>query len=319
MKKCIVLALMVLAGKVFAQKMDSTNNPKTNITLQTSNGNIKGTLQVPDSKRKIPLVIIVAGSGPTDRDGNSGKDVTANSYRILADSLLKYNIAVLRYDKRGIGESADASAKENDLRFDDYINDVVAWVKQLSGDKRFSSIAIAGHSEGSLIGMIACARSKAAKFISIAGAGKPLSQTLKTQLAAQPKQIQEMCFPIIDSLVSGQLVRSVPPMLYSVFRPSVQPYLISLFKYDPIAEIAKLKIPVLIINGTTDIQVGAQDAKDLNRACSQSKLLIVEGMSHLLKEGPEDRTQNIALYNNSPDTPVKSELVKSMVTFIKTN
>jgi uncharacterized protein len=317
MKKVFLPALIVLAMHSFAQTIKDTVTTATNIVLETATGKIRGSLTVPSKGKKFAVVLIIAGSGPTDRNGNSGAAVTANSYKILADSLLQHNIASLRYDKRGIAESTDAGTKEEELSFENYIDDAAAWVALLKKDKRFGSIIIAGHSEGSLVGIVAAKKASVDKYISIAGAGGPVYETLKKQLAAQPEQIQKMCYPMLDTLASGKKLTVVPPMLNSLFRPSVQPYLISWFKYDPRKEIAKLALPVLIINGTTDIQVSVDDAKNLHTACKQSKLLLVEGMTHLLKEGPADRDKNIALYNSTPGEPVKTALVQAMVQFIK--
>jgi uncharacterized protein len=318
MQKIILSVLILLTSYSYAQKLRDTVTTVTNIVLQTTTGKISGSLSVPTTGKKFAVVLIIAGSGPTDRNGNSGAAVTANSYKILADSLLQHHIASLRYDKRGIAESSNANTKEEDLTFEDYINDAVAWVALLKKDKRFSTIIIAGHSEGSLIGMVAAKTSNANKYISIAGAGEPVYETLKKQLAAQPDAIKNKCYPILDTLATGKIVTDVPPMLYSLFRPSVQPYLISWFKYNPKLEIVKLTIPVLIINGTTDIQVSTTDADSLHAACKQSKLVIIKGMSHLLKEAPADREKNIALYNSIPNEPIKSELVQAIVNFIKT-
>ena len=318
MKKTILLALIVLASHTYAQQIHDTISTETNIVLQAKTAKIKGTLSVPSKGRKFPLVIIIAGSGPTDRNGNSGSDVTSNSYKILADSLLQHNIASLRYDKRGIGESADSTIKEANMVFETYITDAKDWVTLLKKDKRFSSIIIAGHSEGSLVGMVASVNKNVARYISIAGPGVPVYKTLKKQLAGQSEAIKKTCYAIIDTLVSGKIVTAVPAMLSSIFRPSVQPYLISWFKYDPKIEIAKLKIPVLVINGTSDIQVAVDNATNLHDACRQSKLVIIEGMTHLLKEGPADRDKNIALYKTTPNEPIKTELVIAIVHFINT-
>ena len=317
MKKTILLALIVLASQTYAQQIHDTISTITSIVLQTKIAKIKGTLSVPSKGKIFPLVIIIAGSGPTDRNGNSGSAVTSNSYKILADSLLQHNIASLRYDKRGIAESVDSTVKEENMVFETYITDAADWVNLLKKDKRFSAIIIAGHSEGSLVGMVASANKKVDKYISIAGTGEPVYETLKKQLAMQPEAIKKSCYAILDTLVSGKIATNVPPILNSLFRLSVQPYLISWFKYDPKREIAKLTIPVLIINGTTDIQVAVDNAKTLHDACKQSKLVIIEGMTHLLKEGPADRDKNIALYNTTPNEPIKTGLVEAIVNFIK--
>ena len=159
----------------------------------------------------------------------------------------------MRYDKRGIAESKGAGKSETDLRFDDYVNDAKEWTQLLKKDKRFSKVIVIGHSEGSLIGMIA--GTTADKFISIAGAGQSADKILKEQLSSQPKEVQDLSFPMIDSLKNGKTIDNVPPMLNSLFRPTVQPYMISWFKYDPQNEIKKLSILTLILQGTTDIQV----------------------------------------------------------------
>lgn len=317
MKKTILLALIVLTSHTYAQQLHDTEGTVTNIVLQTKTAKVKGTLSIPSKGKRFPLVIIIAGSGPTDRNGNSGAAVTSNSYKILADSLLQRNIASLRYDKRGIAQSADSTVKEENIVFETYIMDAADWVDLLKKDRRFSSIIIAGHSEGSLVGMVASANKKVDKYISIAGPGEPVYETLKKQLAMQPEAIKKSCYAIIDTLVSGKTVTGISAILSSMFRLSVQPYLISWFKYDPKKEIAKLTIPVLIINGTTDIQVTVDNAVNLHDACRQSKLIIIEGMTHLLKEGPADRNKNIALYNTTPNEPIKTELVEAIVNFIK--
>lgn len=317
MKKMILPLLIAMAVQVHAQKIQDSAVTSTNTTLAIKTGVLSGSLSIPTGHGPYPLVLIIAGSGPTDRDGNSKAGVNANTYRILADSLLQYGIASLRYDKRGTGESVAALGKEEDIRFTDMVKDAAGWVALLKNDKRFGSIIIAGHSEGSLIGMVVAGRIPVNKYISLAGAGLPAADILKKQLSAQPKQIQDMCIPRLDTLAAGKTLTDPPPMLYNLFRPSVQPYLIDWFSYDPRKEIAKLKIPVLIINGTNDIQVSVDDANNLHAASAQSKLVIIEGMSHLLKEAPADRAANIALYNTTPHEPIKTALVQAMVDFIK--
>ena len=317
MKKIMMLALIVLTCQTYAQDVPDTVSTVTNIILNTKTGKIYGSLSVPSKSKTFPLVLIIAGSGPTDRNGNSGAAVTSNSYKILADSLLHHNIASLRYDKRGIAESADSTLKEENMVFETYITDAEDWVNLLKKDKRFSCIIIAGHSEGSLVCMVASANKKVDKYISIAGTGEPVYETLKKQLAMQPEPLKKSCYAILDTLASGKIFTGVPAMLSSLFRPSVQPYLISWFKYDPKKEIAKLTIPVLIINGTTDIQVAEDNATNLHNACRQSKLVIIDGMTHLLKDGPADRDKNITLYKTTPNRPIKTELVEAIVNFIK--
>ena len=240
------------------------------LKLKTQTGEIEGTLAMPDSKLPVPVVLIIAGSGPTDRDGNNPV-MKNNSLKMLSAELAKKGIASLRYDKRGIAKSQPAGIKEADLRFEMYINDAADWIKLLSQNKKFSQVVVIGHSEGSLIGMVASQDPKVAKFISLAGAGQAADQIIREQLKAQPPFVLEQSTPILDELVKGNTVENVPPMLNALFRPSVQPYMISWFKFDPQIEIAKIKKPVLIVQGTTDIQVSVDDAKRLQAAKTDAK------------------------------------------------
>ena len=294
---------------------DSVYNKSTPIELITGTGTIYGTLMVPSNvKGRIPLALIIAGSGPTDRDGNNSM-MKNNSLKQLAESLATNGIASLRYDKRGVADSKQAGKSEADLKFEDYINDANDWIKLLKQNIMYSKIIVIGHSEGSLIGMNAAKNAEG--FISLAGAGYSADLILKNQLGAQGKQIQEMCFPIIDSLKEGKLVTNVNLMLSSLFRSSVQPYMISWFKHNPQADIKQLKFPSLIIQGDNDLQISLDDARQLSAASPKSKLVIIEKMNHVLKiVDSGDRSANVAAYSN-PTMPIAKELTNAIVGYIK--
>jgi pimeloyl-ACP methyl ester carboxylesterase len=313
-KKASVFFSLIISSALIGQ----TNIPDKGsaIVLETKTGKIRGTMLSPDNKAAVPVVLIISGSGPTDRDGNNMM-MKNNSLKMLAEELLKNNIASVRYDKRGIAESKDAGVEEKNMRFDDLVGDASEWIKILKQDKRFSKVLVAGHSEGSLIGMIAAKNAGADGFISIAGAGRAADEILKEQLKSQPESVTSICYPILDSLKKGRTVDSVPKMLYSLFRPSVQPYMISWFKYDPQIELKKLNIPILILQGTTDIQVSESDAKLLFDSNNRSEYHLIKGMNHILKEAEEDRQKNIATYSD-PGLPIKNELISDIVNFITT-
>jgi len=284
------------------------------LTLKTETGNIEGTLMYPSAPIPVPLAIIIAGSGPTDRNGNNPM-MTNNSLKMLATALADKGIASLRYDKRGIALSKSAGLKENDLRFEMYINDAVEWVKLLKKDISFNQIVIIGHSEGSLIGMVASQNQGVTRFISLEGAGQPADQIIREQMKAQPPVVMTQSSPILDELVKGNTVENIPPYLSSLFRLSVQPYMISWFRYDPQKEIEKLKKPILIVQGTTDIQVNIDDANRLHSASPDSKLVIIEGMNHILKNAEAEQTKNIMTYRD-PNLPLNNELAKVISDFI---
>lgn len=309
MKNLFLLIFAVLSVSVFA-----FGQSEETIILKTETGDIEGTLTTPDTKLPVPVALIIAGSGPTDRNGNNPM-MTNNSLKMLSAELAKKGIASLRYDKRGIAASQKAGMKEADLRFEMYIKDAVDWVHLLSQNKQFSQVVVIGHSEGSLIGMVASQNQKVGKFVSIAGAGQSADQIIREQLKAQPAFVLEQSTPILDELVKGNTVENVPPMLNSLSRPSVQSYMISWFKYDPQLEIAKLKKAVLIVQGTTDIQVSIEDARRLQAAKPNAKMVLVDGMNHILKNAEADRMKNFQTYNQS-DIPVNTELVDTIARFI---
>ncbi|WP_338407680.1 alpha/beta hydrolase [uncultured Flavobacterium sp.] len=300
---------------VTASENKDTNFIETQIILKTKSGDIFGTLTTPKKFSNISVALIIAGSGPTDRDCNNSM-MKCDAYKKLAYGIAENNIASLRYDKRGIAESKEAGKSETDLRFDDYVNDAKEWIQLLKQDKRFSKVIVVGHSEGSLIGMIAS--TTADKFISIAGPGQSADKTIKEQLSTQPKEVKDLSYPIIDSLVKGKTVANVNPMLNSLFRTSVQPYMISWFKYDPQIEIQKLSIPILILQGTNDIQVTFEDAKRLSKANPKSQLILVDKMNHVFRTVDGDKQANIATYNNS-SLPLADEFVKDITNFILKN
>ncbi|MCW3111448.1 MAG: alpha/beta hydrolase fold protein [Segetibacter sp.] len=316
MTKQILTAIfsLLLFLKVSASSNNDTAFVETSIVLHTITGDIVSTLTTPKIFKKIPVTLIIAGSGPTDRNGNN-QMMKNESLKLLSYSLANNNIGSLRFDKRGIGESKGAAKSEADLRFEDYVTDAKGWVEFLKKDKRFSKVVVIGHSEGSLIGMIA-ALDLTDGYVSIAGAGNSAHKILKEQLANQPQMVKDLAFPIIDSLIVGKTVKDVNPALYSLFRPSIQPYMISWFRYDPQLEIKKLSIPALIIQGTNDMQVSVEDADLLAKANAHTKLVLIKNMNHVFRIVDGDRNANIATYNNS-SLPISKDLTDSIVEFIK--
>lgn len=286
------------------------------LILKTPGGDLQGSLLVPESKTPMPLVLIIAGSGPTDRDGNNSY-MKNNSLLMMARELHKHGIASFRFDKRGIGESSDVEKNEREMTPGVFVQDVRDWVTLLSRDKRFSAIILAGHSEGSLLGMLAAGNNpEVSGFISIAGAGRPIDEILKDQFSHIQAEPREIIYSLLDKLKQGDTIPNIPPILYSVFRPDIQPYLIAWMKYDPREEIRKLNIPILITTGTTDIQVKESDAKLLSEARPDAELKIIPGMNHVLKHcDTMDKQEQMEIYAN-PDLPLHPEFAASLVDFV---
>jgi pimeloyl-ACP methyl ester carboxylesterase len=292
----------------------------TAIELAVPGGRVSGSLLMPAPVNgQVPVALIIAGSGPTDRDGNSpGPAGKRNSHRMVAEALAAQGIASVRYDKRGVAASAIKGLKEVDLRFEDFVADASAWIIQLRNDARFSSVTVIGHSEGSLIGMLAARAARADAFISLAGIARRPSDILRDQLRVQPLTVElaSASEAILKGLEAGKTTAVVPPTLAALFRPSVQPYLISWFAYTPSAEIAALRVPALLVQGTTDIQVPVTEAEALKAARPEATLKVIEGMNHVLKTAPANRAANIATYSD-PDRPLAPELAPSLVSFIR--
>lgn len=311
MKKFLLVVLTAFSISTQAQSTSTPSFVENPIELSIKEGKLSGTLCLPNEKKNFPIALLIAGSGPTDRDGNNTM-MKNNSLKFLAQELAKKGIASVRYDKRGIATSGTVPVKEEDMRFEDFISDAQQWIELLKKDKRFSQVVVLGHSEGSLIGMNL---SNIHKFVSLAGAGQSADLILKEQLNSQPQMVKDMCFPIIDKLKNGELVEDVNPMLNSLFRKSVQPYMISWFKHNPQEDIKKLNIPILIVQGTTDLQVGVKHADLLSNVSKTSKKVVIDGMNHIFKTVGSDQQENLATYNN-PDLPISNELVKVVTEFI---
>lgn len=289
------------------------------VVLNTSSGQINGKLLVPGSGNSYPVVLLIAGSGPTDMDGNSAPaQMTNNHLKYLAEGLAAKGMATLRFDKRGIASSRSAGKDEYSLRFDDYVKDAKGWIDYLSRDRRFPSIYVLGHSEGALTGMLASLDNPKVKgYISVAGAGRPFYEVLEEQMAAQPAVIRQMISSINDSLKVGKLVPNVPLGLQALFRSSVQPYLISLYKYKPGEIIGQLKVPVLILQGKSDIQVSVKDAELLKASAPSAGFYLIDNMNHVLKDcNTMDRQQQMAVYVD-PSLPVDSSLLIFIEKFVK--
>lgn len=286
------------------------------VQIDTGSGILHGSLITQENKEEAPLVMIIAGSGPTDRDGNTHLAGKNNSLKFLAQELGKKGIATFRYDKRGAGESRNACQKEEDLRFENFVNDAVNVLNHLKKNFSFTKIIAAGHSEGALIAMAAGLKTDIHGYISISGPGRPAWKVLLSQLKPKlPQSLYSKAEEVIEKLKNGETPDNIPDQLFNLFRPSALPYLISWFKYNPAELIKELNIPILIAQGTTDIQVSADNAKILNSAAKNPDLTIIKGMNHVLKNVEGGLQEQLESYQN-PDLPVSRPLIDSVSEFV---
>jgi len=324
-KPLVDLALMLKGGmiagiqqKKIEMAADSATRSKSpdNFVVRVPLARLVGTLTMPKTSGKVPVVLLISGSGPTDRNMNQESGLTSNSFLMLARGLADHGIASVRYDKRGVGKSV-FSGNPEDLVFDDFIGDAVLLVDSLKKDPRFSKVIIAGHSEGVAIGLVAALSRKPAAFISLSGYATNLVSLLGKQLKTDlsPADLK-VATEAMDSLKAGKpFNKPLPGMLSTLFSPAIQPFLISNVKYNAQLEIAKLKVPILIIAGTHDLQIGVEDAQRLHTAAPGSKLKLIPEMNHVLKNAPAEKAANFATYNK-PDLPLHPDLVPILTQFI---
>lgn len=275
-----------------------------------------------DAGAKAPIVLIIPGSGPTDRDGNNPIGITAAPYRMLAEALAAKGISSVRIDKRGMFGSKAAVADANKVTIGDYAADAHAWVAAIRKQTGAKCIWILGHSEGGLVALVAGQQPDGiCGVISASGAGRKLSDVIREQLRSNPANapVLDSALAALDSLDRGQHVdvTNMNPVLLAFFRPQVQDYLIDMFRQDPPKLAASLKIPVLIVQGERDLQTSVADAKALAVAQPKAKLVLIPQMNHVLKDvASDERAANLATYAD-PSLPVDRGAVDAIATFVK--
>jgi len=290
----------------------------TEIALPADPAPLHGTLLTPEQAQAV--AVILPGSGPTDRDGNQAPAIQASTYRLLAEGLAAEGIATVRIDKRGIGASALAGPSEADLRFDAYAADARAWAAEAARLTGQSCAWLIGHSEGALVALkaVEAGGDKICGLVLLSGAGRPAGVVLREQLAGLPEPLKAQAFEALTELEAGRTVADTPPALAALFRPSVQPYLISWLPLDPAVLLAAYDGPVFIGQGTTDLQIGVADAQGLSAADPKATLKLWDGVNHVLKTAPADRAGNLATYAD-PALPLAPGVVDDVAAFIRAN
>lgn len=249
---------------------------------------LKGTELLPDeAEAAVPVALIIAGSGPTDRDGNSILGVRSDAYRMFAAELMTRGLATVRFDKRGVGQSGTNFAVES-VVIDDFVRDTVAWIERLRADSRFGKLTLIGHSEGALIAILAAQTAPPDALILVGASARRFDELVRNQLLRQlpPSSIEEYD-RIIHALRTGSEAGPVPSELQPLFGPPPHAFFASLLPIDPVAELRKLRnMPVTVIHGSTDMQIPAQDAERLAQARPDVQFKLIERMNHVLKDEP---------------------------------
>ncbi len=307
MKNYLILVFLGISSFLVAQESTATIEEEISV-----NRFIDGTLLTPINPSNT-LAILIAGSGPTDRNGNQNF-MKNNALKKIAIALAKNGIATFRYDKR-IVKQIRKNNVDKDILFDDFITDAISVVDYFKEQNIYKKIVLIGHSQGSLVGMVAAQKNVDA-FVSLAGAGQPIDNVILDQINNTAPMYTTQAKRVFTVLRAGKTTTTYPKELASVFDISLQPFMQSWMKYNPTEEIKKLKMPILIINGTKDLQVPVTEAESLAEANPEATLKIIEKMNHVLFKIEGDRLENAKSYNES-FRELDEDLVHELISFLK--
>lgn len=308
---------LAVVGAIVAVAKNFNDGDIMPITSEISAGELHGTLV--NVRNSDPIVLIVPGSGPTDRDGNNPVGLKTDAYKLLAEGLAEQRIASVRVDKFGMFGSAGAG-DPNTATPQSYVRDYHAWIDAIKAERGSKCVWLLGHSEGALmVSLAAQGRKDVCGVILLAGIGRRMGDVLRQQLRDNPANapVLDAALHAIDELEAGRHVDTtgMHPALLPLFAPKVQDYLIGMLGIDPVDAVRRAGKKTLVIQGTRDLQVTVEDARLLNKA-PRTRLQLIEGMNHVLKEAPADRAANVATYSD-PALPLAPRLVAKIKDFIK--
>jgi pimeloyl-ACP methyl ester carboxylesterase len=301
-----------------------TNPGDEAVTIPAVGFNLGATLTRPKSTAaKLPVAILLGGSGVGDRDGTAYGVATLAQ---LAGRLAEAGVLAVRYDKRGYGQSG---GRAESATLNDYAEDARAVIRWLAARKDVDGkrIALIGHSEGAWVGMLAASREgKVSALVTLAGAGSTGADLVleqqqaaldRGQMSAADRDARVALQRQIHSAVmSGKGWEGVPPALR---RDADTPWFQSLLTFDPTRAIKGVKQPMLLVHGALDKQVPVAHAErlsDLARRESKSKsveLIVVRGVNHLLAPAV---TGEITEYMALPDKNVSADVSKAVTDWL---
>lgn len=298
----------LIAGPALAQSID--------VAINTPEGQLLGTLEQAQGGA---AALILPGSGPTDQNGNQGQSLQTDAYRLLAEALAEAGITTLRINKRGVGGSAGDG---NAVSLDVYRQDTAGWTTALRTGTGADCVWLIGHSEGAILALDAAAHLPGiCGLVLLASPGRPLGPVLLEQLRQQP-QFADQIAPMeaaIAAISEGRApdLDALRPELAGLLAGPAGAYMVELIRTDPATQIAALDMPILILDGSEDIQVPTAEG-DLLAAANQSATRItLSGMSHVLKPVADSSIEaNLATYGD-PTLPLHPELVPAIVAFIE--
>jgi len=307
------MKLKFLAFSLLFQIIVFSQEKQFNSTEISINKFIDGTLILPNDNPKPNLAIIIGGSGPTDRNGNQNF-LKNNSLKKLAEALSRNGIATFRYDKRIVKQIRNNYVNK-DIMFDDFVTDAISVIDYFKTSNTYNKIFVIGHSQGSLVGILA-SKDRVDGLISIAGSGKSIDSVIIEQIEKTAPMFTEEAKEVFMVLKNGKTTSNYPEALSSIFKEDIQLFMSNWMQYNPQDEIKKLSIPVLIVNGTKDLQVPEEEATLLESATSKANLKIIDKMNHIMFIIEGDDLENSKSYNES-FRQISTELIETIVDFIK--
>ncbi|OIQ30706.1 MAG: alpha/beta hydrolase [Bacteroidetes bacterium MedPE-SWsnd-G2] len=298
------ICYLVIICSGFAQNLKEDNIKLNDI--------VDGSLLQLEGTTPTKLVIIIAGSGPTDRDGNQNF-MKNNSLKKLAIGLTNKTTATFRYDKRSVKLIKTNKTKEKIL-FDDFIEDAKTIVSHFITKMPFKKIIVVGHSQGSLIGMLA-SQSNVDGFISIAGPGRTIDKLIIDQVGIAAPDLKDQAIATFKHLETGETTTDYPPELASIFNAEVQPFIINWMQYNPAEELSKLQIPCLAINGSKDLQTNEEELNQLVSKSPNTEKLVITNMNHVFVTIEGGDLENSKSYNNT-QLPISEDMLQIINEFI---
>ncbi|MEP3245957.1 MAG: alpha/beta fold hydrolase [Sneathiella sp.] len=300
--KILFFALIIVAQIDYSDAM--AEYKETILEARGPLGPLKGAY-VTNAEQNAPTVIMIPGSGPTDRDGNNPYGIRAFTYKYLAEDLAKNGIHSVRIDKRGLYLSASAVQNANDVTLHKYVEDIHSWINRLRILPHISCVWLLGHSEGGLVALLSAQElSDICGIVLVSTPGQPFGDILRRQLKDNPANaaILPQALEAIAQLENGNTVSvdDFHPALQKLFYPDVQNYLIDLMSYDPATLISKVSRPILILQGDKDLQTKPEDARILSQANSKAHLKMLQNTNHVLKTvTTNNQLENLETYGIS--------------------
>ncbi|WP_294019016.1 alpha/beta hydrolase [Sphingomonas sp.] len=311
-----LVAIGLMANGAMAQQAEPAG---VEIEAAGPQGPLKGT--VLDAGKGAPVAILIPGSGPTDRDGNSPLGIKAAHIRMLAQGLAAQGVTTIRIDKRGTFASKDAVPPGGDVRIADYVTDIGNWMAAARARTGARCVWLIGHSEG---GMVALATAQVQKelcgVVLAASLGRKMTVVMREQFTKNPANapLMPQITAVLDSIEAGKVgdTSAMHPALAPIFSPVNQRYLIDTGAYDPGKLIAAYKGSVMIVQGGRDLQTTMDDANAMKAGQPAAVLQVFPEMNHLLKDAPADPAGNLATYND-PNLPLTLGVVDAIAAFMK--